>query len=353
LALGEFQPPTLDGFSSLSGGGVGICGLKSDDGRVMCWGSNDGEPPAATAFASIALERTQSCGVREADSKIECWPEHASAAAFPPTGAEFSFVDGPCGLRATDGVIECWGPLYVIGDADADTEVPTAVALASFDQGALHGCAIRQSDSGVTCWGYDSLGETDPPAGAFRSVAAGFFSSCGVRSSGKLKCWGAGGDFGQSEAPGDTPYVALSIGAFLCAIREADHAAQCWGADGLAVAPPSAEVPFAKIAVGDGSACGIRADDDTVQCWGRNAAGESEPPADVAFADVSTGGYSSCGIRKTDRKLQCWGNEDPSRATSPVGTYKSVSVGSDSSCAIRDDNGLEVCWGGMARNLWR
>ena len=65
--------------------------------------------------------------------------------------------------------------------------------------GGAHSCAIRATDSTLTCWGDDSSGQLDEiPEGEFVSVSAGGAHTCAVRSTGETVCWGDN-TFGQSQ----------------------------------------------------------------------------------------------------------------------------------------------------------
>ena len=50
-------------------------------------------------------------------------------------------------------------------------------------------CGVRL-DGTVACWGDNSVGEADPPAGVSSQVSAGRDYTCGVRPPGTLECWG-------------------------------------------------------------------------------------------------------------------------------------------------------------------
>ena len=52
-----------------------------------------------------------------------------------------------------------------------------------------HSCGIRSDDT-VVCWGRNGSGETDAPAGSFKTVSAGSNHSCGIRSNDTIVCWG-------------------------------------------------------------------------------------------------------------------------------------------------------------------
>ena len=54
------------------------------------------------------------------------------------------------------------------------------------------GFACGLLDTGeVVCWGWNHQGQTDAPAGSFRSVSAGNVHACAIADSGGVVCWGA------------------------------------------------------------------------------------------------------------------------------------------------------------------
>ena len=65
----------------------------------------------------------------------------------------------------------------------------------------------------IDCWGSSEAGQTDAPAGKYRTVSAGGFHSCAVRESGEIDCWGSN-EAGQSDAPAGS-YRTVSAGATL------------------------------------------------------------------------------------------------------------------------------------------
>ena len=88
-----------------------------------------------------------------------------------------------CGLRA-DGVVGCWG-----SNTHGQTDAP-AGRFTQVSTGADHICAVR-ADGVVVCWGSNDEGQTDAPSGRFTQVSAGAGYSCGVRADGAAVCWGA------------------------------------------------------------------------------------------------------------------------------------------------------------------
>ena len=60
--------------------------------------------------------------------------------------------------------------------------------------GSLHLCGVRTDDT-IACWGSNYDGQSDAPAGEFKSVSVDWNGerSCGVRVDGSIVCWGLGG----------------------------------------------------------------------------------------------------------------------------------------------------------------
>jgi len=74
------------------------------------------------------------------------------------------------------------------------TPMPAAMVTPNVDApavsvGLLHTCALRASGE-VACWGDNGFGQTNAPAGTFRSVSVGVLHTCALRESGEVACWG-------------------------------------------------------------------------------------------------------------------------------------------------------------------
>ena len=136
-------------------------------------------------------------------------------------------------------LVAVWGD----GDDDVVREVaPESAEIQRVNRavqvsaGADHTCALRQSGE-ITCWGSNENGQTDAPAGKYRTVSAGGAHSCAVRESGEIDCWGSSED-GQADAPAGK-YRTVSAGwLHSCAVRESGEI-DCWGQseDGQTDAP--------------------------------------------------------------------------------------------------------------------
>ncbi len=91
---------------------------------------------------------------------------------------------------------------------------PAATQLASgvvqVSAGGQHSCAVRESGE-LACWGINDNGQTDAPAGSFRSVSATLHRNCAVRESGEIVCWGLNADFGARDVSAGR-YRSVSAG---------------------------------------------------------------------------------------------------------------------------------------------
>ncbi|WP_420623985.1 hypothetical protein [Candidatus Poriferisodalis sp.] len=120
-------------------------------------------------------------------------------------------------------------------DPPADESGASFKAVAASSQ---HTCALR-TDNTITCWGYNSHGQSDPPDGSYTAVTAGSGHTCGLRTDSTIHCWGnnrspGGGPFGgnwllnQAIAP-DGNYTSVTArGDQTCALRTSG-AVVCWG----------------------------------------------------------------------------------------------------------------------------
>lgn len=111
---------------------------------------------------------------------------------------------------ASDGSAKCWG----VGDADDDPD--------------------------AMCFTAVSLGQAEPPARNFRSVATGNYHTCAVGEDGAVSCWGAGTtvdcadddiNCGQSIPP-DGTFEQVTVGRYHSCAMRADRTVACWGYDG-------------------------------------------------------------------------------------------------------------------------
>ena len=376
--IGQADPPA-GAFKSVAAAGDVSCGLRIDD-TLQCWGDNYGQadPPAGT-FKSIAVGGSHSCGVRT-DETVACWGSNYSyryeravrdnvyaGQADPPSGAFGSVAVGnehSCGVR-TDGTLACWGAnvgttctggdtgnYRCRGERDGRAEPPGGT-FKSVAAGWRHTCGLRSDDT-VDCWGRLSQGRiVEAPRGTFKTVETAGRFTCGLRSDDRLACWGDTTHPRQVREPSGGTYKAIAVGwAHSCAVR-ADETAVCWthGSDpnsrGEAVPP---DPPFVALTAGTGYVCGLRSD-GTADCWGWDWLGRTQVP-DGRFEAVSAGNAHGCVLRPGGT-VDCWGPTrreflgvtfDRGQQHPPRGTFKTISSGAWHTCGVRSDDTIE-CWG--------
>jgi alpha-tubulin suppressor-like RCC1 family protein len=311
------QPvPGLTNITAIGAGDNHTCGRK-DDGTVWCWGYN----------YSGQLGNGETLSQRSAPVQVS----GINDAVAVEGGSTFT-----CALRAGGGVA-CWGANYSgqLGNGTKGGEAATPVPVAGVNDavalgvGDVHACVVRRGGA-VACWGgnlYGQLGNGTSGSGAdatnatpvtglndATSVVGVGLSTCALRTSGAVACWGYNkyGQLGKGSAddtPNPTPanvmnvMDATALGAgflHVCALRGA--IVSCWGRgiDGQlgsgatlndASTPTTTPVQVAGLtnAIGIGSGSGDHTCAPTANgalvCWGKNDSGQ--------LGDGNTGtGYS-------------------------------------------------------------
>jgi ABC-type nitrate/sulfonate/bicarbonate transport system substrate-binding protein len=88
-------------------------------------------------------------------------------------------------------------------------------------------------DGTVACWGRDQSWESTAPAGTFKQLAAGQYTTCGVGIDDTIQCWN--GLAGYAPPPsGPARYVAVGRAngaSYACAVMK-DGRIACWGDEG-------------------------------------------------------------------------------------------------------------------------
>jgi len=282
-------------FRAVSGGAGARCATETA-GTVVCWGSNDrgelaqGDRVSRTTPTRVALPGST----------------HAVAGRF----------DSFC-TRLDDGRLECWGQNDEgqMGQSDpegsSDALEPVRVEMATdwtdVDTGQGHTCGIRGSGA-LYCWGRNTDGELGQGTGAsiqirtptlvpgtqdWTSVVAGQNHTCGLRSPGRLYCFGNGSDGQLGISPRTSTDVPVQV----------DDATD-----------------YRVVSTDTFHGCGIRGA-GTLWCWGRNAEGQlgtgdtkdrdtpTQIGLDVDWADVTVGRFHTCA-RRTDGTAWCTGAND-------------------------------------------
>lgn len=239
--------------------------------------------------------------------------------------------------------------------------------------------------------------DADPPEDDWDIVFANRDNTCALKTSGELYCWGRNTDKQIREAAGsvtapflietsagsaDTDWTEAATGNSTCAIK-ASGALYCWGrnaegqlADGTfsATGTPKlvqGEADYEHIRIGVATVCALASPREgqggLVRCWGRNTAGQIVPggaayltvPTDTAFPseirDVTVGSSHVCAV-DADQRLECMGSGtfgetgkgelglSTTHAPAQTTSSKLLAAYGESSCVITATDDLQ-CWG--------
>ena len=225
------------------------------------------------------------------------------------------------------------------------------------------------------------------PIGGFTRVEAGGYATCGITSSGGLKCWGAD-DFGQltdgfacnpfCTTPVDSSFftsgiVDIALGEEHTCVLTSSGAVQCVGdnvssqlgdsgACGAECHTPvnvsGLSSGVTAIAAGGDTSCAVLAD-GSVQCWGYGYGSPTVVSGISNATDIAVGEIHRCALTATGG-IKCWGSNGSGQlgdgqacgsvCTTPVDVtgltsgVAAVSVGSGFSCAVTTGDGAK-CWG--------
>jgi alpha-tubulin suppressor-like RCC1 family protein len=224
---------------ALAAGGSHTCALFPG-GKVKCWGRNE--------FGQL--------GLGDARSRGKAAQEMGDNLSFVDLGTAAVAVEIAVGsdhscARLEPGRVKCWGPNSVgeigtedghyhgqepgqMGDAlpAVDLGGRRSVLAALLAAGGSHGCAVAvlAGGDGLKCWGFNDDGELgqgdtfsrgpvqgdlgdqlriiDLGAGyRVRALALGYFHTCALLETGRVKCWGGNASgtlgLGDTDARGD------------------------------------------------------------------------------------------------------------------------------------------------------
>ncbi len=391
--ISKTTPTTISGsesFSKVSAGAYSSCALTGL-GALKCWGANnsaqlgDGSLASRKSPTDIALGQTftqvataaaQTCAIH-ALGTLQCWGGNSYGQLGQTPASTLSQLTP----SITNG----------------------ASSVASFALGASHSCAI-DSWGILSCVGLNDNSQLGRGTGlnsanfttvdrgtAYSSLALGSVHSCGLTTTGILNCWGsaAQGELGNNSTTigsavpmrMDAPntYLRIAVGAnHTCGILSSG-ALRCWGLNSngqignnttvnvLLPITIDSGVNYTQIALGTSHTCGIT-DSNALKCWGLNTFGQlgtnsltqSNVPvlvdSGVSYTKIALGGKHSCGITTTG-VLKCWGYNTsgqlginsstlalvPTVIDSGV-SYSEIGLGLNHTCGITNANVLK-CWG--------
>ncbi|MBU6375573.1 MAG: putative Ig domain-containing protein [Bdellovibrionales bacterium] len=435
-------PSRVDPFTSyqaITAGSNHSCGISAS-GQLKCWGQNGSGQlgngnfsgwitptiiDIETRYQQIDAGYSSTCGITTTGA-LKCWGSGPlgrgdnSSSNFPvliDAGVLFKSISTgdytSCGVTEA-GVLKCWGSNYPGTPLLIPTVVDPGVEYLSASSGEVHQCGVT-SLGFIKCWGISANGRLGDGVNgnytpstptlvdsntSFISVQAGGAFSCGITSSGAVKCWGNNkyGQLGQGVQTqkvgptlidGGAGYSQLSAGRYHTCAISSSGSLKCWGTntygqlgDGSTQQRTSpvlvdAATNYRSIAVGKSHTCGITSA-NILKCWGYNGSGQLGDGSrtnrtipviidrGTSYQSIATSfdGEHTCGITSTNI-LKCWGYNhfgqvgngksgtsgptklahEPSPVLIDSGTsYSAVGTGQDHTCGITTQNVLK-CWG--------
>ncbi len=434
----RLAPVHAVGFKAVASGSYHACGLKPD-GTAQCWGRNwpggirgdnqldvpTNDDDTAISFASLDSNVAHTCGIRADNGRVVCWGDDRygqSSGQSPRPSGDLSYDlsdktftqvavahDHTCGILkdgSEAGQIKCWG--YNQVNRITVPAAYTAMTFRAVSAGHNYTCGIldgqgQQTDGTLHCWGVSTAQDeiasrviADIPSGAtFDSISVGYEYVCGVKTDGKALCWGAGDTTDQApavvvpESWQNATFSQVASGqVHACAVldgqgEQTEGQVVCWGAefthDPLSplndahgrTTPPDYKYPVPDrtplLTAGNWHNCALTADKD-VACWGAGYFGQ--PLLEGPFKALSAGDLHTCAVRDNGR-IRCWGLNNWLGASgwsrSPLSpnlrdntvrvenlttayTFGSVAAGWYHTCGILDGQGSQtegqaLCWG--------
>lgn len=326
--------PVQGEYDAIASGDRFSCGMSGYSGLV-CWGQGPGVDDAPQGlFTGLSVHGGNAC-VLDNSGFLHCWGEDAAALAPPNNTFSAVAVGGRhvCAIALNQqDVLQCWGD-----DSDGQLQAPAGTGY--FRISAFGDLTCAADIAWMRCWGAQTLSRKSPGvrmlAGA---IAAGDVHTCTVRGNRGVGCWGDNAA-GQADVPNHLAQTISANTDHSCTLR-ADGTLLCWGDDTHAGSTPVSG-PVRAFDVGQFNGCAVGGN-GALGCWGWNANGQSTPPTG-SFRSVVTGLNHSCGIRD-DGTLACWGYSADGQTSAPAGLFREVDVGERHSCAIAENGGLQ-CWG--------
>lgn len=281
-------------------------------------------------------------------------------------------------------------------------------ATETLSSGGEHGCSLP-GDGSLVCWGRDQYGQLgdgkvgpdvaapQPVLGGkkWQAMSAGGASTCGIKNSGKLFCWGVNhrGQLGNGSTKVSARPVVVAKGTKWKSINASwfntcgitsQAKLYCWGDNatgqlgksGTKQSSKPVKLPggkWATVSVGSRFVCGTKTD-GSLWCWGGNLfgqlglgsyAGKTKPTrvgTSTNWVEVSTSWSHTCALAATGA-VYCWGrntygalgNGNVTTTGTPqlvLGNRKAIDITTyEGGSCLLDDKGQVWCWGNNAYGL--
>ena|GEM_PF-1569300 len=204
--ISKLSPETT--WTAISVGSTHACGLTSE-GAAYCWGNDSGgrlgngtgltaaqqspsavdvsKLPPGTKWTAISAGFAHTCALT-AEGKAYCWGTDTSG----------QLGNGALGATVSPGPVDM-------------SALPQGLTFVQLSTGEQHTCALA-SDGSAWCWGLRASGRLGdgsadgsaqspvavdvsmlPPGTAWKTVSAGYGSTCGLTTDDEVYCWGSQG----------------------------------------------------------------------------------------------------------------------------------------------------------------
>jgi alpha-tubulin suppressor-like RCC1 family protein len=254
----DLTSDVMTGVDDVATGSDHTCAIKS--GNLFCWGKNDvGQLGRATGVPVEGLKDGTAASALDTTIPTLVGGVTKVACAY----------DMCCALQSGD--LYCWGDnasgQVGVGSEEDSFNTPQRVklpysakignAVADFDVGGDHACAVMASSGAAFCWGYNDYGElggadlddneynlpqrvTIPRRLYAVRVATSDDATCFIYSNGKMGCCGDSGDLGDMYPGAGDIFAPITMsstvfprdivaGSYHFCVRDKNRFVLCWG----------------------------------------------------------------------------------------------------------------------------
>ncbi|GMN41294.1 hypothetical protein TIFTF001_010518 [Ficus carica] len=233
-------------FSSISGGGTSLCGLRTGGYALLCWDLSLENSTAVTddkrvyfdatvALENLAVGYDHTCATVVGNGTVKCWRYNKNAFRFPSGSDRFASISSgsgfSCGiLKDNSRAVRCWGSGTLPTKIENDFG---NMSMASIFAGNSHVCGVNVTGF-LVCKGTNDSGQLNAPVGSeafeYSQLSLGANHSCAIRASnGTVVCWGGEGRFSVNETNGVSFELIVSSLDFTCGLTTVNFSVVCWG----------------------------------------------------------------------------------------------------------------------------